>query len=250
MPVSSLPTFKSVTSEEHFHLPIRPCIHIFFKPLFLPSFFLQLIHLEIKPAIRNQIIRELQVLHECNSPYIVGFYGAFYSDGEISICMEHMVCGHLSASGATAWALDGSGLVFGLGGTQLLPCSYLNPHPCLRHLGSLTVELGITKDHRPLSTAPSSLQREVAAVRYPWWLCPEHISQFSCPHDFNRGKTWLVCFKSIYDVQCCVLGTQFWGCGDETSLSSESVICFKDSLEGFFGHAGNQYHLMRIREGK
>ncbi|XP_011380228.1 dual specificity mitogen-activated protein kinase kinase 2 [Pteropus vampyrus] len=51
----------------------------------------KLIHLEIKPAIRNQIIRELQVLHECNSPYIVGFYGAFYSDGEISICMEHMV---------------------------------------------------------------------------------------------------------------------------------------------------------------
>ena len=50
-----------------------------------------MIHLEIKPAIRNQIIRELQVLHECNSPYIVGFYGAFYSDGEISICMEHMV---------------------------------------------------------------------------------------------------------------------------------------------------------------
>ncbi|KAL4674595.1 hypothetical protein H8959_018529 [Pygathrix nigripes] len=55
----------------------------------------QLIHLEIKPAIRNQIIRELQVLHECNSPYIVGFYGAFYSDGEISICMEHMDGGSL-----------------------------------------------------------------------------------------------------------------------------------------------------------
>uniref|UniRef100_A0A6Q2Y8Y8 Dual specificity mitogen-activated protein kinase kinase 2 n=1 Tax=Esox lucius TaxID=8010 RepID=A0A6Q2Y8Y8_ESOLU len=53
----------------------------------------KLIHLEIKPAIRNQIIRELQVLHECNSPYIVGFYGAFYSDGEISICMEHMFSG-------------------------------------------------------------------------------------------------------------------------------------------------------------
>uniref|UniRef100_A0A8C5MX16 Dual specificity mitogen-activated protein kinase kinase 2 n=1 Tax=Leptobrachium leishanense TaxID=445787 RepID=A0A8C5MX16_9ANUR len=49
----------------------------------------------IKPAIKNQIIRELQVLHECNSPYIVGFYGAFYSDGEISICMEHMDGGSL-----------------------------------------------------------------------------------------------------------------------------------------------------------
>ncbi|KAI1891685.1 hypothetical protein AGOR_G00146320 [Albula goreensis] len=55
----------------------------------------KLIHLEIKPALRNQIIRELQVLHECNSPYIVGFYGAFYSDGEISICMEHMDGGSL-----------------------------------------------------------------------------------------------------------------------------------------------------------
>lgn len=32
-----------------------------------------------------------QLLHECNSPYIVSFYGSFYSDGEISICMEHMV---------------------------------------------------------------------------------------------------------------------------------------------------------------
>jgi len=55
----------------------------------------KLIHLEIKPTIRNQIIRELKVLHECNSPYIVGYYGAFYSDGEISICMEYMDGGSL-----------------------------------------------------------------------------------------------------------------------------------------------------------
>ncbi|XP_076443732.1 dual specificity mitogen-activated protein kinase kinase 1-like isoform X2 [Babylonia areolata] len=55
----------------------------------------KLIHLEIKPAVRNQIIRELKVLHECNSPDIVGYYGAFYSDGEISICMEYMDGGSL-----------------------------------------------------------------------------------------------------------------------------------------------------------
>ncbi|XP_070543184.1 dual specificity mitogen-activated protein kinase kinase 1-like [Ptychodera flava] len=55
----------------------------------------KLIRLEIKPAIRNQIIRELKVLHDCNSPYIVGFYAAFYSDGEISICMEYMDGGSL-----------------------------------------------------------------------------------------------------------------------------------------------------------
>lgn len=50
-----------------------------------------MIHLEIKPAIRNQIMRELKVLHECISPHIVGFYGYFYTDGEISLCMEYMV---------------------------------------------------------------------------------------------------------------------------------------------------------------
>lgn len=51
---------------------------------------MQLIHLEVKPSVRNQILKELKVLHECNSPHIVGFYGAYYSDGEISICMEYM----------------------------------------------------------------------------------------------------------------------------------------------------------------
>lgn len=55
----------------------------------------KLIHLEVKPAIKKQILRELKVLHECNFPHIVGFYGAFYSDGEISICMEYMDGGSL-----------------------------------------------------------------------------------------------------------------------------------------------------------
>ena len=38
----------------------------------------KMIHLEVKPAIRKQIVTELKVLHECNSPYIVGFYGAYH----------------------------------------------------------------------------------------------------------------------------------------------------------------------------
>ncbi|KAK9884921.1 hypothetical protein WA026_009158 [Henosepilachna vigintioctopunctata] len=55
----------------------------------------KLIHLEVKPAVKKQIIRELKVLHECNFAHIVGFYGAFYIDGEISICMEYMDGGSL-----------------------------------------------------------------------------------------------------------------------------------------------------------
>ncbi len=37
----------------------------------------KMIHLEVKPSIRKQIVTELRILHECNSPYIVGFYGAY-----------------------------------------------------------------------------------------------------------------------------------------------------------------------------
>lgn len=55
----------------------------------------KVIRLEVKPAIKKQIVTELKILHECNSPYIVGFYGAYHSDGEINICMEYMDGGSL-----------------------------------------------------------------------------------------------------------------------------------------------------------
>ncbi|CAF3011185.1 unnamed protein product [Rotaria socialis] len=53
------------------------------------------IYLEIKPAVKNQIVRELKVLDRCNSPYIVGFYGTFAAEGQINICMEYMDGGSL-----------------------------------------------------------------------------------------------------------------------------------------------------------
>ncbi|CAF0946849.1 unnamed protein product [Rotaria sordida] len=53
------------------------------------------IYLEVKPAVKNQIVRELKVLHQCNSPYIVGFYGTFAAEGQINICMEYMDGGSL-----------------------------------------------------------------------------------------------------------------------------------------------------------
>ncbi|CAD6184117.1 unnamed protein product [Caenorhabditis auriculariae] len=48
----------------------------------------KLVHLEVKPSVRQQIVKELSVLHKCNSPYIVGFYGAFIDNNDISICMD------------------------------------------------------------------------------------------------------------------------------------------------------------------
>ncbi|KAM7542112.1 hypothetical protein Aperf_G00000019620 [Anoplocephala perfoliata] len=53
------------------------------------------IRLDIRHEVGTQIVRELEILHDCASPYIVGFYGAFLADGNINICMEYMDGGSL-----------------------------------------------------------------------------------------------------------------------------------------------------------
>lgn len=50
----------------------------------------QLVLIDAKPTVRKQILRELQIMHDCSSDRIVSFYGAFLSDPHICICMEHM----------------------------------------------------------------------------------------------------------------------------------------------------------------
>jgi mitogen-activated protein kinase kinase len=55
----------------------------------------QIIHVEAKKEVRKRIVRELQIMHECNSPYIVSFYGAFMNDtGDVIMCMEYMDVGY------------------------------------------------------------------------------------------------------------------------------------------------------------
>ncbi|KAF8473492.1 kinase-like domain-containing protein [Kalaharituber pfeilii] len=48
------------------------------------------IRLELDEAKFAQIIMELDVLHKCCSPYIIEFYGAFFQEGAVYICMEYM----------------------------------------------------------------------------------------------------------------------------------------------------------------
>jgi mitogen-activated protein kinase kinase len=48
------------------------------------------IHLELDEAKFAAIIMELDVLHRCLSPYIIDFYGAFFQEGAVYICIEFM----------------------------------------------------------------------------------------------------------------------------------------------------------------
>jgi mitogen-activated protein kinase kinase len=56
---------------------------------------LQIVLIDAKPAVRKQILRELRMLHDCRSKYIISFYGAFLSDPNICICIEFMDKGSL-----------------------------------------------------------------------------------------------------------------------------------------------------------
>ncbi|OXV09880.1 hypothetical protein Egran_02357 [Elaphomyces granulatus] len=56
----------------------------------------KIIRVDAKENVRKQIVRELQVGHDCNSPNIVTFYGAFQNEArDIVLCMEYMDCGSL-----------------------------------------------------------------------------------------------------------------------------------------------------------
>lgn len=51
---------------------------------------LKIIPLEVSKTGIKQVLSELEVLSLNRSPYIIDFYGAFYSDGIVSICLEYM----------------------------------------------------------------------------------------------------------------------------------------------------------------
>ncbi|KAF9525478.1 kinase-like domain-containing protein [Crepidotus variabilis] len=51
--------------------------------------------IDAKPSVRKQILRELQIMHDCHSKYIISFWGAYLADPNICICMEYMDKGSL-----------------------------------------------------------------------------------------------------------------------------------------------------------
>jgi len=66
----------------------------------------KIVLIDAKPSVRKQILRELQIMHDCHSKYIISFYGAFLSDPNICICMEFMDKGSLDGIYKKIGAID------------------------------------------------------------------------------------------------------------------------------------------------
>ncbi|EME48221.1 hypothetical protein DOTSEDRAFT_69986 [Dothistroma septosporum NZE10] len=77
---SAIPTPTSATTEQAYGRGGTTGIVMAMKEM----------RLELEDAKFQSIIMELDVLHRCISPYIVDFYGAFFQEGAVYICMEFM----------------------------------------------------------------------------------------------------------------------------------------------------------------
>ncbi|KAF5378461.1 hypothetical protein D9615_007069 [Tricholomella constricta] len=66
----------------------------------------KIVLIDAKPSVRKQILRELQIMHSCKSPYIVSSYGAFLAEPNICICMEFMDKGSFDGIYKKVGAID------------------------------------------------------------------------------------------------------------------------------------------------
>lgn len=59
----------------------------------------KIIELDVNYEVQRKILLELEILYKCESPNIIGFYGAFFLENRISICTEFMDGGSLDKYG-------------------------------------------------------------------------------------------------------------------------------------------------------
>lgn len=62
--------------------------------------------IDAKSSVQKQILRELQIMHDCHSEYIVSCFGSFLAEPNICICMEFMDKGSFDVIYKSIGAID------------------------------------------------------------------------------------------------------------------------------------------------
>ena len=50
----------------------------------------KVIPLDANVQIQKQILAELEILHRCDSQFIIQYFGSFFNENRIMMCTEHM----------------------------------------------------------------------------------------------------------------------------------------------------------------
>jgi serine/threonine protein kinase len=119
----------------------------------------QIVLIDAKPSVRKQILRELQIMHDCHSEYIISFFGAFLSDPNICICMEFMDKGSLDGIYKRIGPIDIE-VVAKVAHAVLEGLTYLYDAHRIIHRGTSTRFLETTIDelsHLPSDIKPSNI---------------------------------------------------------------------------------------------
>ncbi|KAF9481079.1 STE/STE7/MEK1 protein kinase [Pholiota conissans] len=66
----------------------------------------KIVLIDAKSSVRKQILRELQIMHECHSQYIISCFGSFLAEPNICICMEFMDKGSFDSIYKKIGAID------------------------------------------------------------------------------------------------------------------------------------------------
>ena len=114
-------------------------------------------------------------MHDCNSPYIISFYGAFISDPNICICMEFMDKGSLDGIYKKIGAID-IDVVGKVALAVLEGLTYLYDVHRIIHRGEYSAHRGgtpLTDRSFQTSNPPTSSSTPKARSRYATLGCPE-----------------------------------------------------------------------------
>eukprot|EP00300_Choanocystis_sp_HF-7_P027154 c32224_g1_i1.p1 GENE.c32224_g1_i1~~c32224_g1_i1.p1 ORF type:complete len:432 (-),score=63.17 c32224_g1_i1:138-1433(-) len=141
----------------------------------------------------ESLMREIEVLRQCTSPYIVAYYGSFFKDGDLWIAMEYCALGSVGDMMEICSRTLTESQIAAITSDALKGLAYLHSRKIIHRdikAGNLLMD---EKGHVKLADFGVSAQlsntwsKRKSVIGTPFWMAPEVIQQ----SDYNgRADVW------------------------------------------------------------
>ena len=133
----------------------------------------------------NDLMKEITILKECNSDYIIRYYGSYYKEGDLWIVMEFGDCGSLADSINKEAGFFSEQEIQYILASVLLGISYLHAnkkiHRDIKAGNILFTKEGKAKiaDFGVSAKLDTTLSKRNTVIGTPFWMAPEIIQEIS-----------------------------------------------------------------------